>query len=172
VFLILFGIVDTMKYIAFLFLLTFIAPAQAEENPWTWNHGIKSFKDWGASHWKSQNFEPSVQKQDNVLRSSADQSQSMFANVEGLNPADFIQNLKNAKIIKGAFNQQTGFFGQHISKDVVIELDQNFYTLSYADQVMITQLLAKSYNQENYLLKDTNTKSIVGQITPEGFHLF
>ncbi len=171
-FLILFGIVYFMKYIAFLFLLTFIVPAQAEENPWTWNHGIKSLKDWGSSHWKSQNFEPSVQKQHDMLRSNTRQSQSMFANIDGLDPTEFIQNLKNAKIIKGAFNQRTGFFKQHISQDVVIELDENFYTLSSSDQALITELLAKSYNQENYLLKDTNTKNIVGQITPEGFYLF
>lgn len=161
-----------MKYLTLIFLFTFTLSAQAEDNPWTWNHGMKSFKNWSASHWKSQNFEPSVQDQDDVLRSHIKQSQSMFADIDGLAPADFIENLKNAKIIKGAFNQRTGFFKQNITQDVVIVLDENFYTLSYADQSVITELLAKSYNQDNYLLKDASTKNIVGQITPKGFHLF
>lgn len=170
-FLILFGIVGIMKYLIIFTFCIITFPIHAHDTH-EWNHSFPSLKNWNASHWKSQNFEPSVQNQDNMLRASTQQSQSMFASVDGLNPTEFIQNLKNAKIIKGAFNQRTGFFKQHISQDVVIELDENFYTLSSADQALVTELLAKSYNQESYLLKDTNTKNIVGQITPEGFYLF
>jgi hypothetical protein len=172
VFLILFGIVDVMKYIALALLFIFTTPATAHEGSLLWDPGMESFKNWPDSHWKSQNFEPTLQNQDRVLRSGINQSQSMFADIDGLNPTDFIQNLKNAKIIKGAFNKRTGFFDQTVLDEVIIELDENFYTLSYADQKLVTELLAKSYNQDSYLLKDSSTKNIVGQITPEGFHLF
>ena len=138
----------------------------------TKGHSSDSLKNWPANHWKSQNFEPLIQGQDEILRTAVDQSDSMFASVESLSPEDFIANLKKARIVKNIRNERSGFFKQTISPDVAIILDHNFYTLSYPDQVVITELLAKSFDQENYILRDGATKQIVGQITPEGFHLY
>jgi hypothetical protein len=161
-----------MKYLLITFLLVFSGQAVAVDNPWTFNHGKQSFKNWSKSHWKNQNFEPSIQRQDTMMRANVNRSDSLFATMDGVKPTEFIDNLKRARIIKRVSNPRTGFWRNKISPNVVIELDHNFYTLAYADQLIVTELLAKSYNQDTYLLRDAKTKNIVGQITPDGFHLF
>lgn len=170
-FLILFGIVSVMKYLFLttVALISLSSSVFAQENP-MFNHSFHSFKHWGNSHWKNQNFTSSIHPPAVTLRTTP--QTSMFDNISKIAPADFIANLKNAKIIKGAYHRRYGPFNHHISPDVIIELDENFYTLSYGDQKIVTELLAESYNQDHYMLKDANTRNIVGQITPEGFHLF
>lgn len=97
----------------------------------------------------------------------------MFANTDAIEPSEFIENLKQARIIKRVYNPKFGFFwDRHVSDDSVVELDQNFYTLSYADQHVIADMVSRAYQKRNYSLTDARTKKIVGQITPEGFYLY
>jgi hypothetical protein len=125
------------------------------------------------SHWVGQDYKPSLIPEHAVLATSYNPSHTMFDNIdENLTPDEFIQNLKNASIIRSILNDRTGFFNQTVTDDIVITLDHNFYTLTYSDQKIITDFLAKSYEQDNFILKDASTKKIVGQITADGFALF
>lgn len=107
------------------------------------------------------------------MRLSTDANESMFANSGAVSPMEFIENLKQARIIKRVYNPEFGFFwDRHVANEVVVELDHNFYTLSYADQMIVTDMISRAYQKRHYALKDAKTQKIVGQITPEGFHLF
>lgn len=130
-------------------------------------------KEWSPSHWKGQDFQPSIDPDVGVKRQSLDQSRSMFATSQGVTPGEFIENLKQARIIKRVYNPEFGFFwDRHVSDEVVVELDHNFYTLSYADQTVIADMISRAYQRRHYKLTDARTKKEVGQITPEGLYLF
>lgn len=159
-------------FLTLVFVMCHISVSMASDNNFFDNFSANSFKNWSNSHWGGQNFEPSIQKNSEELRTSLDRKNSLFANVGGISPQIFIDNLKSANIIKSVYNRREGFFQQTVTNDVVIELDYNFYALSNTDKVVVSELLAKSFNQENYILKDASTKDIVGQITSGGLHLF
>jgi hypothetical protein len=90
-----------------------------------------------------------------------------------VSPQDFVRNLKEANIIGRVYNPELGFFwDRHVSNDVVIELGQNFYTLSYADQRVITDMLSRAFPNDSYILKDEHTHKVVGHITQQGFYLY
>jgi hypothetical protein len=109
-----------------------------------------------------------------VKKASLNLRQSIFAQGVAISPEELIENLRKAKIIRRVYNPEIGtFWNRQIGGQTIIELDQNFYTLSYADQTVVTDLLSRAYNADSYTLKDTVTKRIVGYITPtEGFHLY
>ena len=139
-----------------------------------WFFGINEIPplEWPSRHWKGQDYQPTIQPESEIMRISVDKSQSIFANTDGLSPDQFIQNLKNAQIIESIQNKREGFFNRTVTDEIIITLDENFYTLSYADQTVITELLAKSFQRDVYILKDARTKKTVGQITKDGFYLF
>jgi len=164
-----------MKYIILLAVLCVSFPvlAQKEEKSiWNWSHGLHSVKNWPNNHWKGQNFQPTITPEGQLIAKNTQMNRSMFSDMEGIKPEQFIENLKQARIIKGAFRETQGFWKPIPTDHVTIELDHNFYTLSLPDQMVIADLLAKSFNQDHYILKDASTKNIVGQITPGGLSLF
>jgi len=175
VFLILFGIVSIMKLkiiaVCCVFALSACSTAPSDKKS-GWFFGMIPPLEWPKRHWKAQDFQPSIQPEDAVLSASVDRNKTLFGNAQGLSPEEYIANLKKADIVRSVKNLRTGMFKQTLTNDIVIELGPNFYTLSYSDQVVITELLAKSYNQDTYMLKDWKTKKLVGQITPDGFLMF
>jgi len=163
-----------MKYLMIIaiFIMAPIGTAHAKPKD-SGFFGFVPLMNWPNNHWKAQNYNPSVQKDGEVIQASLNPSKSMFADINGIKPKDFVANLKRADIIESVYNRKSRqFWNEIITDDVIIELDYNFYTLSYSDQTTIADLLAKSYNREGYILKDASTKHIVGQITPSGLHLF
>jgi len=115
-----------------------------------------------------------IHKDDAIIAQALSVSRSMFHNIDSLKPETFIENLQKSNIIERVYNRTEGYaWDKKMTDDVVIELDHNFYALSLSDQKAITDLLAKSYNQDHYLLKDAKTQDIVGQITKDhGLNLF
>ena len=135
--------------------------------------GYQPLMDWPKRHWKGQDFKPSINPESSVKRQSFNQSRSMFANSGSVAPTEFIENLKQARIIKRVYNPEFGFFwDRHVADEIVVESDHNFYTLSYADQAVVADMLSRAYQKRHYTLTDARTKKVVGQITPEGFYLF
>lgn len=165
-----------MKYLLLLGVIM-VLPSCAKMNEIT---GHKIFpenwavaKEWEESHWEGQDFKPTINPESAVMAQSVDQSRSMFAQGEPVSPGQFIENLKTANIIKRVYNPEIGFFwDRHVSDDVVVELGPNFYTLSYADQTVIADMISRAYQKRHYALKDWRTNEMVGQITPEGFYLY
>lgn len=130
-------------------------------------------KSWHSSHWKGQDYQPTINPEEGVMRLSSQTSDSMFRNGVQVSPKEFIQNLKNADIIRRVYNPSIGFFWEdRVADEVIVELGPNFYALSYADKNAITSMIARAYQQDVYMLKDWQTQKIVGQITSQGFNLF
>lgn len=114
-----------------------------------------------------------IQPESAVMAQSVDQSQSMFAQGVEVSPTQFVENLKQADIIKRVYNPEFGFFwDRQVSDDVVVVVGPNFYTLSYADKEVVSDIVSRAFQRRHYDLKDWKTKKTVGQITPEGFVLF
>ena len=165
-----------MKFLPALLLSAIMVTACADMNSnkksgWFFGTDIPPL-EWPKRHWKGQDYKPSINPERAVMSATDNRGRSMFNDIEGLKPDEFIQNLKNANIIHSVNHARSGLFKQTVTDDIIITLDHNFYTLAYADQKVITELLAKSIERENYLLKDKNTKKIVGQIKPEGVTMF
>lgn len=130
-------------------------------------------KSWSSSHWKGQDYQATANPEAGVMRLSNKTSDSMFQDGVQVSPREFIQNLKNADIIRRVYNPAIGFFWEdRVADEVIVELGPNFYTLSYADKNAITSMISRAYQQDVYLLKDWKTQKIVGQITTQGFNLF
>lgn len=135
--------------------------------------GYQPIMDWPWRHWRGQDFKPTINPENGVKRQSLNQSQSMFVNAKAMSPNEFIENLKKARIIKRVYNPEFGFFwDRHVSDDVIVELDHNFYTLSHADQTVVADMVSRAYQKRHYSLRDTRTKKVVGQITPQGLDLY
>ena len=150
-------------------------------------------QEWPERHWEGQTFQPQITHQDEILPAAMNRNRSMFAaeDLKNLEPAQFIENLKSAGIISKIYNDrkwydfdltgsrsydgnQTGTNTYDVNKrgPLTVDLDYNFYTLTRADQQVITELLIQSYETDLIILKDTHTHKMVGEITPEGFTLF
>jgi hypothetical protein len=149
--------------------------------------------EWPRDHWEGQSFQPHMQSPDHQLPAALDRSRSMFdaADIENTDPEDFIHNLKNAQIIDRIYTKRSwldynlkgnqkyegrqtgpGMYDVLGRGHLIAALDYNFYTLSKADQVVITELLLQSYDTDFIILKDTHTHKTVGTITPRGFELY
>lgn len=126
--------------------------------------------EWNEDHWEGQNFKPLIRDHQFNLPAAQDKSRALFTETSSMSSDTFIGNLKNAGIITGVHNERFLFRGE--TGNVVVEVGRNFYALSNTDQDMIAQLIGRSYNQQNYLLKDFHTKKIVGTITPIGLNLY
>jgi len=164
-----------MKFLTLLFIIVLSActtyPSDKKESGWP--VAYSPLLDWPKRHWKGQDYQASINPESQVMRLSAKASYSMFSEGFESSPVEFIQNLKNADIIRRVYNPSIGFFWESkIADEVIVELGPNFYTLSYPDKMIITQMISRSYPQDNYLMKDWKTQKIVGQITPQGFDLF
>jgi len=165
-----------MKYITLIVIMALL-PSCAQINeqagykifPENW----ASIKEWHPSHWKGQDFQATINPESAVMAQSVDVSQSMFAQQDEVSPTQFIENLKQADIIKRVYSPEFGFFwDRQVSDDVVVEVGSNFYTLSYADQTVVSDMISRAFQRRHYALQDWQTKKMVGQITPEGFVLF
>lgn len=139
-----------------------------------WFFGLFPPLEWPSRHWDGLDFQNSMIEESSVKKASLNLRQSMFAQGVAVSPEELIENLKGAKIIRRVYNPEFGYFwDRHVSQETVIELDQNFYTLSYADQTVVADLLSRAFLADHYTLKDAATGRVVGYITPtEGFHLF
>lgn len=126
--------------------------------------------EWNEDHWEGQNFRPLIENPQYTLPAAQNRDQALFGDASGLSPDDFIARLIDARIITGVHNEKNKWFGT--TGNVVVELGQNFYSLSYTDRHMIAELIARSYEHENYILKDFLTKKVVGTITPYGLNLY
>ena len=134
--------------------------------------GLFGPMEWPEEHWEGQNYHPIITDEQNALPDAQKLDTSLLANVEGLSPDEFIANMKAADIIQRVYNETMGTIQKQNSGNVIVVLGPNFYTLSPTDQSRVADLVAKSYQQETYLLKDGLTNMIVGQITPEGLNLY
>ena len=153
VFLILFGIVGVMKYLFVFCMVVASFSAQAQEMR-LWDRIITGSifpdelnftKEWDSDHWRGQDFQATVNPEAAVMRQSVDTSKSMFARGAEMSPKDFVLSLKKARIIKRVYNPEFGLpWDRHVSDDIVIELDHNFYTLSYADKHVVADLLSRA----------------------------
>lgn len=158
-----------------LLLLTSVCALAACSHPTHKNPmflGLFGPMEWPEQHWQGQNFEPLMTDHQNALPAAVKTNPTMFDDMAGVSPDDFIQHLKDAKIIRRVYNEKSGMIERTETGSVIIELDHNFYTLSQADQNKIGELLSRSYQKDTYILKDANTKAVVGQITSLGLHLF
>jgi len=164
-----------MKFLALTLVLLATACSTAPSDRKSgWFFGLFPPMEWPERHWDGLDFKDSMIEETAVKKASLDLRQSIFASGVEVSPEELIENLKKAKIIRRVYNPQVGtFWNRQIGGQTVIELDQNFYTLSYADKTVVTDLLSRAYMAENYTLKDAATKRVVGYITPtDGFHLY
>lgn len=127
--------------------------------------------EWNEDHWEGQNFEPLIRDHQYSLPAAQNRNDALFANTATMTPDNFMDRLIKARIIHSVHNEKRRF---HMGEtgNVVVELGQNFYSLSSTDQDMIAELVGRSYNHDNYILKDFYTKKIVGTITPQGLNLY
>lgn len=134
--------------------------------------GLVGPMEWPEEHWEGQNYQPLIRDYQNALPAASQGEDSMFNDVAGLSPKDFIRHLKSANIIKRVYNERIGTVERIDSGKVVIVLAENFYTLSSTDQNRLAELLALSYQKETYMLLDGRTNRYVGQITPSGLNMY
>jgi len=183
VFLRLSAIVLFMKVLLIALFIVVTTPVLAEESAsrpfWDRLFSEKgtlstATKEWDSAHWHGQNFQRTIDPHRAVKHQSIDPSQSILSRAGDIQtPQGLIDHLKKAHIIGRVYNPGVGpFWERKISSDVIIELGSNFYTLSYADQTMVTNLLSRAFPNETYTLKDAATDKVVGQITSQGFFLY
>lgn len=134
--------------------------------------GLFGPQEWPEEHWEGQNYEPLIGDHQNRLPSAERKMHAIVSNAAGLSPQDFVQSLKDAGIIRRVYNERAGLVDIQNTGKVIIDLAPNFYALSNADQQVLGELLARSYQKDTYILKDAHTGRTVGQITPEGLNLF
>ena len=180
VFLILFGIVSVMKL--FLISLSLAATIMTTgcADPYSdkksgWFFGAGRPLEWPERHWIGKTYRPTIDEPQYSLPAALDRDRSMFdtADIEAMTPDQLISNLRRADIIESVYHEQTGFsFFKKPTGNIIVETDYNFYTLAKADQKIITELLAQSYDTDLLLLKDTHTHRTVGQLSTEGYALF
>ncbi len=182
------GILYVMRILIAILVLMMATPAMAQntdESPRLWDRIItgqwlpsqwtffNATKEWKSSHWRGQGFQSSIQPEKAVQSASLNLNRSMFAGEGAISPNHFIENLRQANIIGRIYNPEYGFiWDKKASPDVIIEVGQNFYTLSYADQAVITNMLARAFPNDSYVLKDKHTHKVVGQLTADGFNLY
>ncbi len=107
------------------------------------------------------------------MPAALNRDRSMFTadEIENLPPKEFVLNLRNADIVDRIYHtKQYGIFGD--KKDLIVETDYNFYTLTKADQVIISELLSQAYSDPVIVLKDSHTHRIIGQIADENLTLY
>jgi hypothetical protein len=130
-------------------------------------------KEWDSSHWDGLDFQRSIDPERAVKNASLNPNRSMFAHTQAVTPQEFLNNMRSANIIGRVYNPEIGFFwDRHTADEVVIELGHNFYTLSYADQSVIMDMLSRAFPRQNYVLKYANTDKIAGHVTERGFYLY
>jgi hypothetical protein len=134
--------------------------------------GLVGPMEWPEEHWEGQDYHPLIRDYQNALPAASNRTNSMFNDVAGLSPTEFVESLKSANIVNRVYNERVGVVERQDSGKVVIVLGENFYMLSHTDQNMIAELLAKSYKKDTYILKDGRTGRYVGQITPSGLNMF
>jgi hypothetical protein len=139
--------------------------------------GLVGPMEWPEEHWEGQNYHPLIRDTQNAIPATTNIDRSMFKNVDSLSPNEFIEGLKSAKIIERVYLDQHRIrFSRRIPKDspsiTTVVVMPNFYALSANDQNVIGELLRKSYNDGNYLIEDSISKRIVGQINETGLTLF
>lgn len=163
-----------MRYFTIILFLFVFSPSAAMSGPKEgWFFGLLPPAEWPDNHWKGQSYNPSILNDTNVVKPGANRKKSLFYDIEGLKPADFVDNLKQANIIESTYNRKVGsFWNKKTTDDIIIELDHNFYALSHTDQSVIAELLSKSYERPFYLLKDASTHDIVGHINESKLYLF
>lgn len=167
-----------MKYFVLLLSLTTVVMTSAcAQNPdghkRGWFFGMGRPLEWPSRHWEGQSFETNIEDQKHSLPAALDRDRSMFsvADIENLEPEEFIQNLKRADIIETAYYQKNWMLGKP-NGTVVVDVDYNFYPLSLADKQVIGELLAQSYDNNLIILKDAHTHRTVGQIKDQAIDLF
>lgn len=134
--------------------------------------GLVGPMEWPEEHWEGQNYHPRMTDYQNALPAASDTSESLFGQVAGLSPEEFIERLQKAQIVRRVYNERAGTIERKNTGKVIIELERNFYSLPNTDKMRIAELLGRSYQQDTYVLKDAITGKIVGQITPEGLNLY
>jgi len=134
--------------------------------------GLVGPMEWPEEHWEGQNYHPTIADYQNALPAANTVEDSMFNDVAGLSPTEFVEHLKSANIIKRVYNEQIGTVERVDSGKTVIVLGDNFYALSSTDQNRLAELLARSYQKDTYMLRDGRTNMYVGQITPSGLNMF
>lgn len=161
-----------MKHISLFAMVLLLASCGHPTHKTPMFFGLFGPMEWPEEHWQGQNYAPTVADHQNNLPAARDRKSAMLGDVAGLSPEEFVQNLKDADIIRRVYNEKAGVVESKETGTVIIEIAPNFYALSRADQDVIADLLARSYQKETYILKDTQTQKTVGQITPEGLDLF
>lgn len=173
VFLNLHGMMASMKkiYIAVAALALMSGCSSEHKNPSIL--GVIPPMEWPSDHWEGQNYAPTISNRLEALPDAVNEKNSIFANVGDMTPDEFVAHLKQSRIISRVYTEKAlTMQGQKETGTYIVDLDENFYVLSSADQQLIGKLIARSYEKETYVLKDSRTQRTVGQITPSGLDLF
>ena len=163
-----------MRYFTILLFLLFFSPLTAFAGPKEgWFFDLFPPVTWPENHWRGQNYTPSVNNNVPSIKMNTNTDHSIFSDVKSVKTEDLINNLKKADIIQSVYNHtERHLWEKKTTDDIIIELDHNFYTLSYTDQSIIADMLFQAYNRPSYMLKDSTTQDVVGQITESGLNLF
>lgn len=161
-----------MKKLLLVSVCLMVVGCASEEQKSPMFFGAVGPMEWPEEHWEGQNYHPLIRDYQNALPAAQKRENSMFNNVSGLSPKDFVQSLKQADIVNRVYNEQSGTIEQKDTGKVIIELGSNFYALSKTDQDVIAELLARSYQKETYVLIDARTHRTVGQISPSGLDMY
>jgi hypothetical protein len=163
-----------MKHIALFFVLILAACGHPEHKTPMF-FGLFGPQEWPEEHWEGQNYTPTIvtpSEHRHKLPAAGQRDQSLFSDMAGVSPEEFIQNLKDAGIITRVYDEKKGTVERKSTGTVIIEVAPNFYALSDTDQGVMAELLARSYRKDTYVLKDSRHQRVIGQITPSGLNLY
>lgn len=186
-----------MKYIFLLVMIMTVGACAGNPDGQKrgWFFGLFSPKHWPEEHWQGQNYQSNLHDPQFYLPAAVDRDHSMFdgKTVENTSPEEFIKNLKQAEIIEAVYSQRPGWFSKScdtIDRTIdlqeykncihkfpgsninILVVDHNFYTLSWADQAVIANLINQSYTDKSFILRDKHTRKTIGQINDGQLMLF